>query len=577
MKRFLNSKNPCETSTFGGGASYKPLQPKLSSTLILDNKTLSAPTEFERRRSSKYLKNVKKVAFTLAEVLITLTILGVIAAITVPTLISKQNESANRVKLRKAMAVYEKALNDIAVIHNAKTIQAIQDVFGADCANVKQFFKTEGNGCQFKTSDGVWWDITDPKKVIVAFKQEDLTDENASDFNNKKAFYLVYSIDDGGIIRINDLGYETEQESDNRNALIKLYNTTNKMEGQEIVNLSPMDKWKNGDYDTPCTNNLTACTQTIDGYGESKKVYDENGRVILDYGFENLEGFENYLQVEYIYDNDSDTTTPKVKVTYKDGTTEILDTLEISNTGTTNNDGYSCSISYNPNWRDDVKGYYYTCACIAAGTQITLADGTTKNVEDITFEDELRVWDFDNGCMASSKPLFIKKPEIAEQYNLLTFSDGRTLKTINQHRIFNKEAGKYTYPMTDDTPIGTTTLLDDGTEVTLVDKKYVYEPVEYYNIITNYHMNCFASGISTSCRLNNLYPIKDYKFVKEERELTPYEDFHGIPREWYNGLRLAEQSFDINRDGADRHDKSLNDYVTRLIRTNDESKHLALV
>lgn len=178
--------------------------------------------------------------------------------------------------------------------------------------------------------------------------------------------------------------------------------------------------------------------------------------------------------------------------------------------------------------------------------------------------------------MASAKPLFIKVPEIADQYNLLTFSDGRQLKTINQHRIFNKKAGKYTYPMTEDTPIGTTTLLDDGTEVTLVDKKYVYETVEYYNIITRYHMNCFASGISTSCRLNNLYPIKDYKFVKEERTLTQYSEFHDIPKDWYDDLRLTEQPQQINTGNDVVFDNSLNDYVTRLIRTNDKSKNLAL-
>ena len=45
----------------------------------------------------------EKKAFTLAETLITLTILGVVAAITVPSLINKQSESVDRTKLKKAM------------------------------------------------------------------------------------------------------------------------------------------------------------------------------------------------------------------------------------------------------------------------------------------------------------------------------------------------------------------------------------------------------------------------------------------------------------------------------------------
>lgn len=37
----------------------------------------------------------------------------------------------------------------------------------------------------------------------------------------------------------------------------------------------------------------------------------------------------------------------------------------------------------------------------------------------------------------------------------------------------------------------------------------VDEEVEYYNIITEKHMNLFAEGILTSCRYNNIYPFTD--------------------------------------------------------------------
>ena len=47
--------------------------------------------------------------------------------------------------------------------------------------------------------------------------------------------------------------------------------------------------------------------------------------------------------------------------------------------------------------------------CLLAGTLISLADGTQKKIEDIAFDDELLVWDFDNGCLTTSKPLWIKK------------------------------------------------------------------------------------------------------------------------------------------------------------------------
>jgi hypothetical protein len=179
--------------------------------------------------------------------------------------------------------------------------------------------------------------------------------------------------------------------------------------------------------------------------------------------------------------------------------------------------------------------------CLAAGTLVTLGDGTRKRIEDVVYDDSLLVWDFDSGQFAVSRPLWIKRPEVASQYNLLTFSDGSTLRTIVQHRIFNKEAGRFTYPMTEDTPIGTTTFNASGAEVTLVSKEIVREEVEYHNIITDQHFNLFADSVLTSCRLNNIYPIEGMMFVKDNRPLRPREDFAGIPDRLCHGLRLSEQ------------------------------------
>src|ERR1044072_9003283 len=95
--------------------------------------------------------------------------------------------------------------------------------------------------------------------------------------------------------------------------------------------------------------------------------------------------------------------------------------------------------------------------CLAAGTSIALSDGTYKAIEHITYDDLLLVWDFDRGCYAESYPLWIKAETMAPQANHLRFSDDSVLYTINQHRIFNKQAGKFTHPMTDDTPLGTIT------------------------------------------------------------------------------------------------------------------------
>lgn len=211
--------------------------------------------------------------------------------------------------------------------------------------------------------------------------------------------------------------------------------------------------------------------------------------------------------------------------------------------------------------------FYSSYECFVEGTKITLADKTYKNVEDITYEDELLVWDFDKGEFTTAKPIWIMKQKTALDYNKLVFSDGSVLKTVGQHRILNKEQGKFTYPMTNDTPLGTTTFNDKGEFISLVSKEVVKGKVNYYNIITDYHLNLFASTILTSCRLSNLYPIESMKYQKDNRELHKPEIFNEINPKWISRLRLLEQPLEVNRDNAVQFDNSLVDYVKRLEET----------
>ena len=140
---------------------------------------------------------------------------------------------------------------------------------------------------------------------------------------------------------------------------------------------------------------------------------------------------------------------------------------------------------------------------------------------------------------------------------LLKFDNGAVLKTIDQHRIFNKQKGMFTYPMTEDTPIGTISFSEDGKEIKLISKEYVYEDVEYYNIITKFHINLFAEGVLTSCRYNNIYPISDMKFVKDKIVHNEREKFK-ISEEYFYGLRVSEQSFSA---------EEVEKYVSRLEET----------
>ncbi|MBQ7450542.1 type II secretion system protein, partial [bacterium] len=129
---------------------------------------------FQQTDTDKTLKQVqgdRKNAFTLAETLITLSILGIVAAITVPALVGRQIESQNRTKLKKAMTMYEKAINNMLIENDLQTETAFQTWAKTDATTnsyqeqlgyfkIAEMSTKEGaTNCRFKTADRIWWDI----------------------------------------------------------------------------------------------------------------------------------------------------------------------------------------------------------------------------------------------------------------------------------------------------------------------------------------------------------------------------------------------------------------------------------
>ena len=181
------------------------------------------------------------------------------------------------------------------------------------------------------------------------------------------------------------------------------------------------------------------------------------------------------------------------------------------------------SWNYNGTFKVTADGTItISLACLIEGTQITLADGSTKAIEDITYDDELLVWNFYEGKFDIAKPTWIKVAEVAPRYNLVKFSNGAEVGFVGAggengyHRIFNKEAGAFTHTGCKDTPNGTTTFAQDRTFPTVISQEVVEKEVKFYNVITDKHYNLFANGILTSCKLSNEYNIKDMKYVGEK-------------------------------------------------------------
>ena len=110
-----------------------------------------------------------KKAFTLAEVLITLSILGVVAALTIPSLVNRQNELAAITKMKKAISTYESVV-EVYMAENEATNFAAAAAGG--CSSLKGYFKMTddngaGSGCVFTTADGVVWEINSNGYAVI--------------------------------------------------------------------------------------------------------------------------------------------------------------------------------------------------------------------------------------------------------------------------------------------------------------------------------------------------------------------------------------------------------------------------
>jgi len=149
---------------------------------------------------------IGKKAFTLAELLIVLSIIGIVASMTVPSALHNSIEKRNIVKVKKAVTVYEQTIQSIIIENNILSDAALSQWADSknknNCSNTSQYFKiSDGNGCIFKTSDGLWWDIDNISKPIIALKENDLTD-----LSNPTTFQLITQFDKNAkAFRTNDL------------------------------------------------------------------------------------------------------------------------------------------------------------------------------------------------------------------------------------------------------------------------------------------------------------------------------------------------------------------------------------
>ena len=184
-------------------------------------------------------------------------------------------------------------------------------------------------------------------------------------------------------------------------------------------------------------------------------------------------------------------------------------------------------------------------SCFKEDTEITLSDLSKKKIQDITYNDKLLVWDFDNGCMNIDNVFWIKKEEIADYYYHITLENGNTIDLIGSngkcHRLFNYDDQIFE-SATD--LIGKNIYTRQGI-FKVVDCVRINESCKFYNIITENHINLFANDMLTSCKYNNALPIVNMRFMKSDVEIDSMKlrklMLAGLKNDdikWYNVLKL---------------------------------------
>ena len=164
------------------------------------------------------MKNYKmKKGFTIAEVMVVVVVMGVIAVMTVPNVIKKYQEALERTKIKKSMASYDTAINKMIIENGLKSESLLKEwAESNDCANSVEYFKyVKRDGCIFKTSDGVYWDIGNITSPIIAMSENALQDAKENGTDGKKSFKLVTSYDVLlGTFRVDDLEFEKKRLED---------------------------------------------------------------------------------------------------------------------------------------------------------------------------------------------------------------------------------------------------------------------------------------------------------------------------------------------------------------------------
>ena len=137
--------------------------------------------------------NNRKSGFTLAEVLVTLMIIGVIAAMTIPSLMQSTAQQEYKAAFKKAVSM----LNQAITLNYALDGRDASDYSGTSLFNLMtarlNIMSSNASTTEFYTADGMWFKVlnTGEKNSNVKNNSCTTTSDNPNDVNNTCAAIKV--------------------------------------------------------------------------------------------------------------------------------------------------------------------------------------------------------------------------------------------------------------------------------------------------------------------------------------------------------------------------------------------------
>ena len=143
-----------------------------------------------------------------------------------------------------------------------------------------------------------------------------------------------------------------------------------------------------------------------------------------------------------------------------------------------------------------------TSICFATGALVTLADGSRKPIEQISFTDYLLAWDFFKGEYAKVPAgMVIFHGQANTNVINMTFANGTTTRVVGEHGFFDLDEGRFVYLNEENVQnyIGHRFATANNNEATeLVDVCITYENTGIYSVASAFHYNAIVDGMLTN-------------------------------------------------------------------------------